>query len=135
MKWRILRSECDPHEEFLKQQEAARAPYAEAWKKFDKLQKDVKRRGGSWWIHLLMGDALPLLGGGAFGVALWKNHKPYVVVAVAALILWGIFKAISDRREFAEWRCPRCHSIWPGTKTEKDSRCKVCGLRLHQLAP
>jgi hypothetical protein len=135
MSWRIFRSVSDPQEEFSRQVEAARAPYAEAWKKFHKLQKSVKRRGEGWWIHLVIGNLLPLLGGGAFGVALLKSHKLYVIIAVVALIFWGVFKGISDRREFAEWPCPRCHAVWPGTKTEKDPACKVCGLRLHQMSP
>jgi hypothetical protein len=136
MGWRIFNSEVSQHEGFFRDlPTAARSPYAEAWKEFDKLQKRAKQGGAAWWVHLVTGNLLPLLGGGAFGITAWKGHKAYVFAAFSALVIWTIFKGMSDRRRFAEWPCPRCHSVWPGTKTEKDSACKVCGLRLHQLSP
>lgn len=62
MKWRIFRSEVDPHEGFPDQLAAARAPYAEAWKEFDKLQNRISRRGSAW-MHLLVDMLLPVLAG------------------------------------------------------------------------
>ena len=134
MKWRIFRSEVDPHEGFNEQLAAARAPYAQAWKEFDKLQKRAKQQGVGWWLHMFSNLIYPLLGGGAFGVAFWKGHKAYVFAVVVGLAILAILKGFSDRHRFAEWPCPRCHSVWSGTKTEKDSACRVCGLRLHQMA-
>ena len=133
MKWRIFRSEVDPHEGFNEQLAAARAPYAQAWKEFDKLQKRVGR-SRSTWTHLIVDTLLPVLAGGAYGIVLWKGHAVYVIAAFLVLAILAVYKGLSDRRSFAEWPCPRCHSVWPGTKTEKDSTCRVCGLRLHQMA-
>lgn len=135
MGWRIFRSEIDPHKEYAEHLAAARSPYAESWKQFDKLQKRAKQGGGARWLHFILTNSLPFLGGGAFGAALWRKHKEYVITAIILLTVWAVLKAIADRRRFAEWRCPRCHSLWPGTKTEKDSKCNVCGLRLHQMTP
>lgn len=135
MAWRIFRSEVDPHREYAEHLAAASSPYADAWKEFDKLQKRAKQRSGAWWVHFILSNGIPLLGGGAFGAALWGKHKLYVIAALILLIALVLLRAIADRRRFAEWRCPRCHSLWPGTKTEKDSSCNVCGLRLHQMAP
>ncbi|HEV2297001.1 MAG TPA: hypothetical protein VGR72_00605 [Candidatus Acidoferrales bacterium] len=134
MKWRIFRSEVDPHEGFSDQLAAARSPYAEAWKKFDKLQNRISRRRSAW-MHLLVDMLLPVLAGGAYSIVLWKGHTAYVITAFVGLVAWVIYKELSDRRRFAEWPCPRCHSVWPGTKTEKESACRACGLRLHQLSP
>lgn len=135
MKWGIFRSEVDPQEGFNEQLAAARAPYAQAWKDFDKLQKRLKGQGGYRWVHFVIGTVLPYVGGGAFGLALWRHHKAYVIAGLILLVAWGAFNRGSLRSRFAEWPCPRCHSVWPGTKNEKDSSCRVCGLRLHQMAP
>ncbi|HKW87203.1 MAG TPA: hypothetical protein VJN21_00445 [Candidatus Acidoferrales bacterium] len=134
MKWRIFRSEVDPHEGFADQLAATREPYAAAWKEFDKLQKRAKQQRGWSWVHII-DNVLPLLAGGAYGLAAWKGHKAYVLAAALGLVVLAVLKGLSDRRRFADWPCPRCHSVWPGTKSEKDSKCKVCGLRLRQMAP
>ena len=134
MKWKIFRSEIDPHEGFNEQLAAAREPYAQAWKEFDRLEGRTQEGGIGRWINIAFA-IIPYLAGGAFGFALLKHHKGYVIAAFVVLIPWSIFRELSYRRRFAEWPCPRCHSVWPGTKTEKDSSCRVCGLRLHQMAP
>jgi hypothetical protein len=129
----MFRSEVNPHEGFPVHLAAARSPYADAWNEFDKLQKRAKQGGGAWWIHIVT-NLLPLLGGGLFGLAVWKNHKEYVIAAFIGLVLLMALRARSDQRRFVEWPCPRCHAVWPGSKKEKDPACKVCGLRLHQLS-
>jgi hypothetical protein len=54
----------------------------------------------------------------------------FVAILIAEFSCW-----FAMRRRFQHWPCPRCNSEWPDYKNGKDSACKVCGLRLHQLAP
>ena len=109
------------------------APYAEAWKEFDKLQKAVRGQGLTRWIHWVFDMAL--FGGGAFGLHLLKGHKLIIAYGIGAIAIAEIYSYFSRRERFLHWQCPRCRSEWPGTKTEKDTRCKFCRLQLHQMAP
>ncbi|HEV2489789.1 MAG TPA: hypothetical protein VGT03_08270 [Candidatus Acidoferrales bacterium] len=110
------------------------APYAEAWKEFDRLDRIVHNRGPYRWVRSLL-EYFIFGGAGLFGLNLWKSQRPAVIAGVVAcLILWYFVTKLFQNR-YENWPCPRCHSVWPGTKEEKDPACKVCGLRLHQLAP
>lgn len=90
MKWRVFLSEVDPHEEFYEQIAAARTPYAEAWKEFDKLQANAKGRGAKW-VHFVLSNIFVLFGGGAFGLAVFKKHYSYVVATFFGLIISGLY--------------------------------------------
>lgn len=107
--------------------------YGDAWKKFDKLHKAIKGSGASGWIY----RTLDLVMG---GTSLYGLHlkKHYVLLILAAWVLAyaiGLSRLQTKKKEFLHWSCPRCHAEWPGSKTDKDSKCKSCGLRLHQLNP
>jgi hypothetical protein len=109
------------------------SPYAEAWKEFDKLQKWSKGEG----LPRLVRFAFEILtfGGAAFASSQTKGTKRgFFLFYCGALIAEAIHSMIR-RQRFAHWPCPRCHAEWPGTKTEKESACGVCRLRLHQLTP
>jgi len=112
----------------------AYSPYAAEWKKFDKLQKEAKGRGSAHWVRVA-GEAV-VFNAGALGFrhGLRKNALS-IVAAWGAVLLLEIFLRQHRKNQFLHWPCPRCHSEWPGTKTDKDTVCKVCGLRLHQLTP
>jgi hypothetical protein len=112
----------------------AYSPYGAAWKEFDGLQKAAK---GTPWMnitHWWFGGVPGLL-------SVFDPHKharPYErAMFLGALILAvaGIVRARLAALRLAHWTCPRCHSEWPGKKLEKDPRCAVCGLKLHQLMP
>jgi|HubBroStandDraft_6_1064221.scaffolds.fasta_scaffold134145_2 hypothetical protein len=108
-------------------------PYAAAWTEFDKLQKTAQGRGPLrlvlWIFELLMSVV------GFYGFHLAKGSKLLVIAAWGAALAAELLYQFNGRRRFLRWECPRCHSEWPGTKTEKDRECAICGLRLHQLSP
>jgi hypothetical protein len=108
-------------------------PYEDNWKEFDKLQKTAQRRGPLrivlWVFELLMS------GVGIYGLHLTKGSSLIIIFPWGAAGVAELLYQFSGRRRFLHWECPRCHSEWPGTKTEKDRACKSCGLRLHQLSP
>jgi len=112
----------------------AYSPYAEAWKKYDRLEKLAKHGGAVGWIHWAWGGVLPM-------ISLFAPHrvprKDSLLLLVAFAILGAIQLLRSDyaKRQLTHWRCPRCHSEWPGKKLEKEPRCAVCGLELHQMVP
>jgi len=108
-------------------------PYADAWKEFDKLQKAVSGHGPFRWVH--WGFDLFAFSGGAFGYHLLKGHKLAIGAAFGTVVLAELYSYFSRRDRFLHWPCPRCHGEWPGTKTDKENRCTLCGLRLHQTAP
>jgi len=108
-------------------------PYAIAWKEFDKLQKTAQDRGPLrvvLWIF-----ELSMSGVGIYGLHLARGSKLMVIAAWGAALSAGLLYQFNGRRRFLHWQRPRCHSEWPGTKTEKDRACKACGLRLHQWSP
>ena len=111
----------------------AYSPYAEAWKEFDKLQKLAKGNHAAWF-HWVWGLVIPALG-------ILDRHRVPKDDAVWFFAFWAVvggttlLRAQQARSRFAHWPCPRCHAEWPGTKTEKDPQCAVCGLKLHQMAP
>jgi len=111
----------------------AYSPYAEKWKEFDKLQKLMKG-GKARWLDLLWGVVFPAIG-------LLDRHRipkkgtVWLIALGAAVTLAGVVRAWSAKQRFAHWPCPRCHAEWPGTKTEKEPRCAMCGLKLHQMTP
>jgi hypothetical protein len=108
-------------------------PYAAAWKEFDKLQKaaqsDAPIRIVIWVLELL------LFAGGLVGHHLMKVSKFIMVMCWGAALAAELSYWFGGRRRFLHWECPRCHSEWPGSKTEKDRACQTCDLRLHQLSP
>ncbi len=106
--------------------------FEDAWKEFDRLNNFVHNRGPVKWIRSSF-DALLAIGA-ATGLKLWRQHGPLIAVLVA--IYLGLVFAYTQimKARFIHWQCPRCHSEWPGTKKEKDSRCRTCGLRLHEMA-
>jgi len=112
----------------------AYSPYAEKWKEFDKLQKLAKGGGKIQWFHWLWGMVFPALG------ILDRHRVPkkdaiWIVAFWAALGAVAILRAQAAKSRFLHWPCPRCHAEWPGTKTEKEPRCAMCGLKLHQMTP
>jgi len=112
----------------------AYSPYAEAWKEFDKLKKRAKGSGALSWMHWVWAQAI-------FAIPLFAPHriprKDSILLAASVAVLGAIqlVRAQHARNQFKHWQCPRCHAEWPGTKTEKDGKCVMCGLRLHQTAP
>jgi hypothetical protein len=109
-------------------------PYGDAWKEFDKLQKRANGRGPFGFVCSIFEGSL--VSTGLFGWHYLSKHHGLSVLAGSGvfLALQFAFEPIA-RKRFVHWPCPRCHSEWPGTKTEKDRACKACGLRLHQLSP
>jgi hypothetical protein len=108
-------------------------PYAAAWKEFDRLQKAI-HHGGPVRFALSVLE-LTLLSVGTLGLHVNKESKLTILIGWVALAALGFFRSVNGRRRFFNWQCPRCHGEWPGSKTEKDRACKVCGLHLHQLSP
>lgn len=109
-------------------------PYADAWKQFDRLQKDAKGANLFGWAHWAFG--------GISGIARlldphrrlhWLEGTIFVVVVIqgAGQQIWAKIAAA----QLEHWPCPRCHSEWPGKKIDKDPKCAVCGLKLHQALP
>jgi len=111
----------------------AYSPYAEKWKEFDKLEKLAKGNKARWF-ELLWGVIFPAIG-------ILDRHRVsrkdtvWLFALGAAIAVAGVLRAWSAKERFAHWPCPRCGAEWPGTKTEKDPRCAMCGLKLHQLTP
>lgn len=109
-----------------------RSHYEQAWKEFDRLNKFAHHSGPFKWIRSTFD--IVLAAGAASGLKLWHHHRSLVVVLGSACLgLIVVYTQIMKAR-FIHWQCPRCHSEWPGTKNEKDSRCRTCGLRLHEMA-
>lgn len=109
------------------------SPYEEAWKEFDKLDKAVKGHGRTKWIRTAFD--LILVGGSGLGLKFWHQNRDLVMILWASYVGLGLAYMQIMKSRFEHWQCPRCQAEWPGTKEEKDSACRVCGLRLHQLAP
>lgn len=109
-----------------------RSHFEEAWKEFDRLNKFVHNSGPLRWMHTAFDFVLAF--GLAAGLKFWHHHRLLVVILGSAAL--GVIVAYTQimKARFRHWQCPRCHSEWPGTKNEKDSRCRTCGLRLHQMA-
>ncbi|HTR47977.1 MAG TPA: hypothetical protein VMM16_11390 [Verrucomicrobiae bacterium] len=112
----------------------AYSPYAEKWKEFDRLQRDAKGSGWLNWSHWLFG--------GINGVAsLFDPHsntkriERWIFLAVVAISVYYAARARYAASQLTHWPCPRCHSEWPGKKSDKEPRCAMCGLKLHQMAP
>jgi len=111
----------------------AYSPYAEKWKEFDKLEKLAKGNKARWF-ELLWGVIFPAIG-------ILDRHRvsrkdtAWLFALGAAIAVAGVLRAWSAKQRFAHWPCPRCGAEWPGTKTEKDPRCAMCGLELHQITP
>lgn len=105
------------------------APYAEAWKKFDGLEQWAKNAGAYEYSMFVVA-----LVTGVVGRSSPKLSYPMIAIEIAC----GLALAVIARRarsRFAHWPCPRCGAEWPGTKTDKEPQCAMCGLKLHQLAP
>jgi len=111
----------------------AYSPFAEKWKEFDRLQK-LATGNKARWFELLWGVVFP-----AIGLMdrhrISRNREVWLFALGAAVAVMGLFRAWSAKQRFAHWPCPRCGAEWPGTKTEKEPKCAMCGLKLHQLAP
>ena len=108
----------------------SQAPYAEAWREFDHLQTLAEMR---LWFDLADGIAIAIV---AAAIRKLDSVTYWTIIGVSLVI--GALVATWIRRSatrFEHWPCPRCHAEWPGTKTEKDLQCAVCGLKLHQMAP
>jgi len=112
----------------------AYSPYAAAWKRFEKLQRQAKRGGALGWIHWGWG----FLTG---PVSLFDPHAHTKMIERAIFVsacAFAVFAAVRARfaaSQLEHWPCPRCHGEWPGKKSEKEPRCAVCGLKLGQLTP
>jgi len=105
------------------------APYAEAWKRFDSLEQWAKNAAASEYAMYAVA-----LVTGVLGRSDPRLSYPMMAVEVAC----GLTLAVIARRarsRFEHWPCPRCHSEWPGKKLEKEPRCAMCGLKLHQMTP
>jgi hypothetical protein len=98
------------------------APYAGAWREFDKVQKLANGGGPLAFVHWAWGALFPLLG-------LFNPHRVPRKDSLTLLAVFGLLGAIQlirskgARNRFLHWPCPRCHSEWPGKKTEKDPCC------------
>jgi hypothetical protein len=105
--------------------------YADAWREFDRLESRRERNAASWMrilVEVFLFAVIPL-----GGIVLSRRHVEMIAAAWAFLILIESAYRLRLRSQFVNWQCPRCHTKWPGTRTEKDSSCKTCALRLHQL--
>ena len=108
--------------------------YADKWKEFDKLQKAVKSHGAPQLARTFFD--LMIFGSGLFGVHHYaKKYTLLLFVIWGVLSVVGLLRWPNVKNQFPHWPCPRCHGESPGTKTEKNPACKVCGLRLHQMSP
>ena len=124
-------SEAAPGTAFAAPSDDSYSPYGAAWKEFDKLEKGAQSKGVTGWVHWGIG-VIPGL------MSLFDHHRQarslerfaFIVAIVAATV--GMVRARIYASHLAHWPCPRCHAEWPGKKTEKDPRCAVCGLKLHQ---
>jgi hypothetical protein len=107
------------------------SPYGAAWKEFDRLQKGAQSRGVVGWVHWGI-TVIP----GLFGLFDPHPHSRrtarIVFISFIAAGAFGTLRARYYASRLKHWVCPRCHAEWPGKKTEKDPRCAVCGLKLHQ---
>ncbi len=112
----------------------AYSPYGAAWKEFDKLQKAAKSRGLASLTHWWTGGIPGIL-------SLFDPHKharPFERALFLGALILAVATVVRTRwaaSRLAHWPCPRCRSEWPGKKLEKEPRCGVCGLKLHQLTP
>jgi len=107
-----------------------RAPYAAAWRKFDRLQTVAEMR---LWFEFVDAVAIAIV----TDVARGFDSRTYWTI-FAGTLLFGVLVATWMRRSarrFGHWPCPRCGAEWPGTKTEKEPQCAACGLKLRQMAP
>jgi hypothetical protein len=110
----------------------AHSRFEEAWKEFDKLDAAVHGRGPMKWLR--SGFDVTLGIGGVLGLKFWHQHRDIVTLAWSAYIGLALAYTQIMKARFVHWQCPRCRAEWPGTKKDKDSRCRTCGLRLHELA-
>jgi hypothetical protein len=108
-------------------------PYAKAWKEFDKLENAANRGGMAGWMR--WGIDLSLGAVAMFQPYAFKGHKPTLAALWFGASAIAILYSLHAKRRFQHWPCPRCHSEWPGDKTQKDRACKMCGLHLHQMHP
>lgn len=105
------------------------APYADAWKKFDRLKQWAKH---GWEYEYVMFAIVVLTG----LVGAFEPKLSYLLMIVE--IAFGVVLALIAQRarwRFKHWPCPQCHAEWPGKKLEKEPCCAMCGLKLHQMAP
>jgi len=108
------------------------SPYGAAWKEYDRLQKNAKGANAIGWVHWTVTMFPGIL-------SIFDPHKharPFersVFLFAAATFLFQVIGARWAVSQLEHWPCPRCHSEWPGKNIEKDARCAVCGLNLHQL--
>jgi hypothetical protein len=106
--------------------------FEEAWKEFDRLDAAVHGRGRLRWVRAIFEGVL--FGGAGLALKYLHHNRLLLVFLFASYVgLLLVYTQIAKSR-FGHWQCPRCHAEWPGTKKEKDPRCLICGLRLHELA-
>ncbi|MGH9706712.1 MAG: hypothetical protein ACRD5R_08130 [Candidatus Acidiferrales bacterium] len=107
--------------------------YGDAWKKFDRLQAAASGTGllgrMVWAVDLLLATV------GWLGLHVGKHYLLLIFVGWVLIRVLQLLHIREKKKQFLHWPCPRCHAEWPGSKTQKDSKCKLCGLRLHQLSP
>lgn len=133
MFWKRLSSDVTAIEGPLRIRTApVQSRFEGAWKEFDRLNKFVHNRGAIKWIRSSFDIVLAI--GAATGLKLWHQHGPLVLLLAAVYVGAVIAYTQVMKARFIHWQCPRCHSEWPGTKKEKESRCRTCGLRLHEMA-
>ncbi|HKS81882.1 MAG TPA: hypothetical protein VJR23_10300 [Candidatus Acidoferrales bacterium] len=107
-------------------------PYSSAWQEFKMLEK--ANRGQR--VNLLHMMTTILTGFGTlFGFHYEKSSRVEFLIGFLALLAFTYFHWRKSRDRFLHWPCPRCGAEWPGDKTQKDSKCKICGLRLYQESP
>lgn len=106
--------------------------YDDAWAEFDKLESKRENNLASVTSRLAgILVALASLGSMVF----LKRYRWEILIVLLLLLLLEEGYRWRLRNEFVNWQCPRCRSKWPGTAQEKESKCSVCGLLLHQLEP
>lgn len=112
----------------------AYSPYAERWKEFAKLERQVK--GGTFEsaIWMIWSVILPMIG--VLNLHHFSHKENLSLFGSGAVLgLVGLARREVAKKRFAHWPCPRCGAEWTGTKTKKEPKCAICGLKLHQLAP
>jgi len=108
-------------------------PYADAWKKFERMQNAAQggRIVSFAWLLAVLAPLITALPGAAISRRFEGDYWLFVIALSLAGFLWGRYWT----RQINRWRCPRCHSAWPLVNSVKAPDCATCGLHVYQTAP
>jgi hypothetical protein len=108
-------------------------PYADAWKKFEKIQNAAEGRRVAWlgWLLAVLAPLITAFPRASIARRFELEYWLFLCVLGGVGLLWSQYWM----RQIKRWRCPRCHSEWPGVSSVKAPHCVACGLHLYQTAP